>query len=72
MATADHKAFDAHPVRSVTIQESPRWRPYSPKRRAAPPFVPWFKLAEDVPRNVAIANSEACLGARAQAVKACH
>jgi toxic protein SymE len=45
MANADHKAFDAHPVRSVTIQESPRWRPYSPKRRAAPPFVPWFKLS---------------------------
>jgi hypothetical protein len=40
MATADQKAFDARPVRSFTIQESPRWRPYSPKRRAAPLLVP--------------------------------
>lgn len=45
MAKADHKAFDAHPDRCVTIQESPRWRPYSPKRRAAPPLVPWFKVS---------------------------
>jgi toxic protein SymE len=45
MANADHKAFDAHPVRSVTIQESPRWRPYSPKRHTAPLLVPWFKLS---------------------------
>lgn len=46
MANADHKAFDdAHPSRSVTIQQSPRWRPYSPRRRPAPPLVPWFKLS---------------------------
>lgn len=46
MANADSKAFDdAHPSRSVTIQQSPRWRPYSPRRRPAPPLVPWFKLS---------------------------
>ena len=46
MANADSKAFDdAHPSRSVTIQQSPRWRPYSPRRRLAPPLVPWFKLS---------------------------
>jgi hypothetical protein len=40
MANADSKAFDdAHPSRSVTIQQSPRWRPYSPRRRPAPPHV---------------------------------
>lgn len=46
MADANLKAFDdAHPSRSVTIQESPRWQPYSPKRRTAPLLVPWFKLS---------------------------
>jgi len=46
MADANLKAFDdAHPSRSVTIQQSPRWRPYSPRRRPAPPLVPWFKLS---------------------------
>jgi toxic protein SymE len=45
MADANLKAFEAHPVRSVTIQESPRWRPYSPRRRTAPLLVPWFKLS---------------------------
>jgi toxic protein SymE len=46
MANADSKAFDhAHPSRRVTIQQSPRWRPYSPNRRTAPLLVPWFKLS---------------------------
>ncbi|KAA0085135.1 SymE family type I addiction module toxin [Trinickia soli] len=47
MADANLKAFDdAHPSRSVTIQQSPRWQPYSPRRRRpAPPLVPWFKLS---------------------------
>ena len=46
MANADLKAFDdAHPSRSVTIQQSPRWQPYSPKRRTPAPLVPWFKLS---------------------------
>lgn len=45
MAEANLKAFDAHPVRNVTIQESPRWRPYSPRRLTAPLLVPWFKLS---------------------------
>ena len=45
MADANLKAFDAHSVRTVTIQESPRWRPYSPRRRTAPLLVPWFKLS---------------------------
>jgi len=46
MADANTKASDdAHPSRSVTIQQSPRWRPYSPHRRPAPPLVPWFKLS---------------------------
>ena len=45
MADANLKAFDAPSLRSVTIQQSPRWRPYSPRRRPAPPLVPWFKLS---------------------------
>ena len=45
MADANLKAFNAHPLRSVTIQQSPRWQPYSPKRRTAPLLVPWFKLS---------------------------
>jgi toxic protein SymE len=45
MADANLKAFEAHPARSVTIQESPRWRPYSPRRRTAPLLVPWFKIS---------------------------
>ena len=46
MADANLKAFDdAHPSRSVAIQQSPRWRPYSPRRRTAPLLVPWFKLS---------------------------
>jgi len=46
MADANLKAFDdAHPSRSVTIQQSPRWGPYSPRRRPAPLLVPWFKLS---------------------------
>ena len=45
MADANLKAFDAHLLRSVTIQQSPRWQPFSPKRRRAPLLVPWFKLS---------------------------
>ena len=46
MAVADLKAFDAPSTRTVTIQESRRWRPYSPRRRInKPPLVPWLKLS---------------------------
>ncbi|GLU32724.1 SymE family type I addiction module toxin [Trinickia caryophylli] len=45
MADADLKAFHAPSTRSVTIQESRRWRPYAPRRRTNPPLVPWLKLS---------------------------
>jgi len=46
MADANLKAFDdAHSSRCVTIQQSPRWCPYSPRRRTAPLLVPWLKLS---------------------------
>ena len=45
MADTDLNAFDAPTTRTVTIQESRRWRPYAPHRRTNPPLVPWLKLS---------------------------
>ena len=45
MVDANLKAFDARSTRTVTIQESRRWRPYTPHRRTNPPLVPWLKLS---------------------------
>jgi len=46
MADANLKAFDdAHPSRSVTIQQSWRYRQWKPGDRPDPPLFPWFKVS---------------------------
>lgn len=45
MADANHNARPEHTERTVTIQQSRRWRPHPPRRYTEPPLVPWFKLS---------------------------
>lgn len=45
MADANLKSRTLHAERSVTIQQSRRWRPYSPRWRKDAPLYPWMKLS---------------------------